>query len=159
MLKGVDPLLNADLLYALRAMGHGDEIAIVDANFPATTMARRLIRLDGVSATRAAEAILSVLPLDDFVDRPAMRMQVVGDPKFVPPVCHEFRALVDRAAGCSLPLGVVERQKFYDRVRLCYVVVATGEARLYGNLILTKGVIRPEPTSRPPRKLKARGAG
>ena len=90
------PLLNADLLHALRAMGHGDEIAIVDANFPATTMARRLIRMDGVSATRAAEAILSVLPLDDFVDRPAIRMQVVGDAKSVPAVCREFRALACR---------------------------------------------------------------
>jgi len=157
MLIGIDPLLNADLLHALRAMGHGDEIAIVDANFPATTMARRLIRMDGVSATRAAEAILSVLPLDDFVDRPAIRMQVVGDAKSVPAVCREFRALVDRAAGCSLPLGVIERQKFYDRVRRCYVVVATGEGRLYGNLILTKGVIRPEADPGPPTRVKGRG--
>jgi L-fucose mutarotase len=116
------------------------------------------VRLDGVSATRAAEAILSLLPLDDFVDRPANRMQVVGDAKAVPPVCHEFRALVDHAAGCSLPLGVIERQKFYDRVRRCYVVVATGEARLYGNLILTKGVIRPEPVAQSTAKAKGRRA-
>ena len=158
MLKGIDPLLHADLLHALRAMGHGDEIAIVDANFPAATMAQRLIRLDGVSATRATEAILSLLPLDDFVDRPAARMQVVGDAKSVPPVCREFQVLVDRAAGCSLPLGVIGRQKFYERVRRCYVVVATGEARLYGNLILTKGVIRPEANAGSPARPKRRGA-
>jgi L-fucose mutarotase len=143
MLKGIDPLLNADLLHALRAMGHGDEIAVVDANFPAATMAQRLIRLDGIAATRAVEAILSLLPLDDFVDRPASRMQVVGDAKSVPAVCHEFQALVDRATGSTLPLGVIERQNFYERVRRCYAVVATGETQLYGNLILTKGVIRP----------------
>jgi L-fucose mutarotase len=149
MLKGIDPLLNADLLHALRAMGHGDEIAIVDANFPAATMARRLIRLDGIAATRAVEAVLSLLPLDDFVDRPASRMQVVGNAKSVPPVCREFQALVGRAAGRPMPLGVIERHKFYERVRHCYAVVATGETRLYGNLILTKGVIRPEAGAKP----------
>jgi L-fucose mutarotase len=143
MLKGIDPLLNADLLHALRAMGHGDEIAVVDANFPATTMARRLIRLDGVDALRAVDAILSLLPLDDFVEQPATRMQVVGDPKAVPPVCREFQKLVDRAAGKPLPLATVERHAFYERVKACYAVVATGETRLYGNLIITKGVIRP----------------
>jgi L-fucose mutarotase len=143
MLKGIDPLLNADLLHALRAMGHGDEIAVVDANFPAATMAQRLIRLDGIAATRAVEAILSLLPLDDFVDRPASRMQVVGDAKSVPAVCREFQALVDRSTSSTLALGVIERQDFYERVRRCYAVVATGETRLYGNLILTKGVIRP----------------
>src|ERR1700693_751562 len=119
MLKGIDPLLNADLLHALRAMGHGDEIAIVDANFPAATMARRLIRLDGVDAVRASAAILSLLPLDDFIARPASSMQVVGDAKAVPPVCREFQALVERAAGRRLPLATIERQKFYERVRAC----------------------------------------
>ena len=148
MLKGLDPLLNADLLHALRAMGHGDEIAVVDANFPAATMAKRLIRLDGVDALRAVAAILTLLPLDDFIEHPASRMQVVGDPKAVPPVCREFQKLVDRAAGKPLPLAAIERHAFYERVKACYAVVATGETRLYGNLILTKGVIRPTATSR-----------
>jgi L-fucose mutarotase len=143
MLKGIDPLLNADLLHALRAMGHGDEIAVVDANFPAATMAKRLIRLDGVDALRAVEAILTLLPLDDFIEQPATRMQVVGDPKAVPPVCREFQKLVDGSAGKSLPLATIERHAFYERVKACYAVVATGETRLYGNLIITKGVIRP----------------
>jgi L-fucose mutarotase len=148
VLKGIDPLLNAELLHALAAMGHGDEIAIVDANFPAATMAQRLIRLDGVDAVRASEAILSLLPLDDFIARPASRMQVVGNAGAVPPVCREFQALVDRAAGRRLALAVVGRQRFYERVRRCYAVVATGESRLYGNLILTKGVIRPADSRR-----------
>ena len=144
MLKGIDPLLNADLLYALGAMGHGDEIAVVDANFPALAMAKRLIRLDGVDAVRAVEAILSLLPLDDFVDQPASRMQVVGDADAVPPVCQEFQKLVDRSAGKRTPLATIERHAFYERVKQCFAVVATGETRLYGNLIITKGVIRPE---------------
>jgi L-fucose mutarotase len=143
MLKGIDPLLNAELLHALRAMGHGDEIAVVDANFPAATMAKRLIRLDGVDAVRAVEAILSLLPLDDFIDHPASRMQVVGDADAVPPVCQEFQKQVDRAAGKRTPLATIERHAFYERVKRCYAVVATGENRLYGNLIITKGVIRP----------------
>ena len=148
MLKGLDPLLNADLLHALRAMGHGDEIAVGDANFPAATMAKRLVRLDGVDALRAVAAILTLLPLDDFIEHPASRMQVVGDPKAVPPVCREFQKLVDRAAGKPLPLAAIERHVFYERVKACYAVVATGETRLYGNLILTKGVIRPTAKSR-----------
>ncbi|MGH6959197.1 MAG: RbsD/FucU family protein [Dongiaceae bacterium] len=144
MLKGIDPLLNADLLHILRAMGHGDDIVVVDANFPATTMGRRVVRLDGVDATRATEAILSVLPLDDFVDAPAARMEVVGEPKTVPPVCKEFQKLVDAAAGKHLELGRIERFAFYERAKAAYALVATGERRLYGNLLLKKGVIRPK---------------
>ncbi len=144
MLKGIDPLLNADLLHILRAMGHGDDIVIVDANFPAATMGRRIVRLDGVDATRAAEAILSVLPLDDFVDAPAARMEVVGDAKAVPPVCKEFQKLVDKAAGKHLELGRIERFAFYERAKAAFALVATGERRLYGNLLLKKGVIRPK---------------
>jgi L-fucose mutarotase len=102
MLKGLDPLLSADLLHVLRAMGHGDELVIVDANFPATSMGRRVVRMDGVSATRTLEAVLSVMPLDDFVDEPCARMQVVDDPDAVPEICKEFQALIDRAEGPSL---------------------------------------------------------
>lgn len=144
MLKGLDPLLAPDLLHALRAMGHGDEIAIVDANFPAASVARRLVRLDGVTATRALDAVLSVLPLDDFVDCAAHRMEVVGDPAAVPEICAEFARALERAAGSAVRLGALERFGFYDRVRDAFAVVATGETRLYGNIILTKGVIRPD---------------
>ncbi len=90
MLINIDPLLSPDLLHILRAMGHGDEIAIVDANFPGTTNAQRLVRLDGISVTRATEAVLSVMPLDDFVDVPAVTMEVVGNPDEVPPAVQSF---------------------------------------------------------------------
>ena len=141
MLKGIDPLLGPDLLYVLAAMGHGDEIAIVDANFPAASMARRLIRLDGVDASRALAAVLSVLPLDTFTPTPVMVMQVVGAPEVVPPAVRDFRPIIEREAGRAVEPLALERPRFYERARECYAVVATGERRKYGNVILTKGVI------------------
>jgi L-fucose mutarotase len=143
MLKGIDPLLHANLLHVLRAMGHGDELAIVDANFPAASIGRRVVRLDGVSATRALEAVLSVLPLDDFVDAPCARMEVVGDPAAVPEICREFQAIVDRLEGRAVALAQLERFAFYARAREAFAVAQTGETRLYGNLLLKKGVVRP----------------
>ena len=143
MLKGLDPLLNADLLHVLRAMGHGDELVIVDANFPATTTGRRLVRMDGVSATRALVAILSVMPLDDFVDEPCARMAVVGDPDAEPAVCKEFQEIIDRAEGGRFQLARIERFAFYERARAAFAVVQTGETRLYGCVLLKMGVIRP----------------
>ncbi|MEZ5666765.1 MAG: RbsD/FucU family protein [Alphaproteobacteria bacterium] len=145
MLKGLDPLLNADLLHTLRAMGHGDDIAIVDGNFPAATMGRRLIRMDGHSATRVLDAVLSVMPLDTFVETAAWRMEVVDDPSAVPPICTEFQDCIDRAEGKGrFSLGSLERFAFYEQTRACFAVVATGESRLYGNIILRMGVIPPK---------------
>jgi len=143
MLKGLDPLLNADLLHVLRAMGHGDELVIVDANFPATSTGRRLVRMDGVSATRALVAILSVMPLDDFVGEPCARMEVVGDPDAVPAVCQEFQKIIDRAEGGKFQLARIERFAFYERARGAFALVQTGETRLYGNVLLKMGVVRP----------------
>jgi L-fucose mutarotase len=143
MLRGIDPLLGPDLLHALRAMGHGDEIAVVDANYPATSNAIRLIRIDGADAVRVIDAILSVMPLDSFVEVAAFRMEVVGDPKKVPPVCREFERVVQRRAP-GHEVGTLERFKFYERANRAFAHVATGERRLYGNLILTKGVVSSE---------------
>jgi L-fucose mutarotase len=143
MLKGLDPLLGPDLLAILRGMGHGDELAIVDANFPAAASAKRLVRLDGIAATRALDAVLSVLPLDDFVDSPATRMAVIGDAAAIPEICREFAERVGKAAGRPMTLAAIERFAFYQRARDGFAIVATGETRLYGNLLLRKGVIRP----------------
>ncbi len=144
MLKGIDPILNADILYILRAMGHGDELAIVDVNFPAETMARELVRMEAADAPRMLRAVLSLLPLDDFVPDPAIRMEVVGDPEAEPEVCREFREILARPEYGGVPLAKIERFAFYERVRGCFAVIATGERRLYGNVILKKGVIRPD---------------
>jgi L-fucose mutarotase len=137
MLKGIDPLLGPDLLHILASMGHGDELAIVDANFPAAAVARRLVRLDGVNTPRALEAVLTLLPLDTFVKTPVMVMQV-------PPPVRGFQPIVDRAFGRKLRLAALERFAFYERVRNAFAVVSTGERRFYGNIILIKGVIGPE---------------
>lgn len=143
MLKGIDPILSPELLMILRAMGHGDEIAVVDANYPALSNAKRLVRLDGIDAVTAVDAILSLLPLDTFVDVAAFRMEVVDDAKKVPPVCREFeRVVAKREPG--MKVGSIERFAFYERAKTCFAIVATGERRLYGNLIMKKGVIRPE---------------
>jgi L-fucose mutarotase len=140
MLKGLDPVLGPDLLYVLAAMGHGDELVVADGNFPAATVARRLVRLDGVDAPRALRAILSVLPLDTFT-RPAAVMAVVGDAAAVPEPVREFQALVDAAAGRPVALEALERFAFYERARAAFAVIATGERRPYGNILLVKGVV------------------
>jgi L-fucose mutarotase len=141
MLKGLDPVLGPDLLHVLAAMGHGDELVVADGNFPAASVARRLVRLDGVDAPRALRAILSVLPLDTFTPRPAAVMAVVGDPAAVPEPVRAFQALVDAAAGRSVPLEALERFAFYERARAAFAVVVTGERRPYGNILLVKGVV------------------
>ena len=142
MLKNLDPVLNADLLYALRQMGHGDEIAIVDANFPAYAMGPRVVRLDGIDATRALDAILSVMPLDDFVEETAWRMQVVGAQEADQPIFAEFRATLTHREGAKHKMGSLERYAFYARAAKCFALVATSERRLYGNIILKMGVVR-----------------
>lgn len=149
MLRNLDPLLTPELLYVLAAMGHGDEIVVCDANFPAESVAQRtvhgsVVRLPGADAPAAARAILSLLPLDEFVDTAAFRMEVVGDPDELPEVQQQVQALVDEAAGRSWPLGSLERFAFYEAAKNAYAVVATGERRFYGCFVFKKGVIPPE---------------
>ncbi len=143
MLKNIHPLLNADLLHALRQMGHGDEIAIVDANFPAFSSGPSVIRLDGVDAVRALDAVLSVMPLDDFTPEACWRMQVVGAPEQEAPIFNEFREVIARRESPNFKLAALERFAFYERTARCFAVVSTGERRLYGNIILKMGVIKP----------------
>jgi len=142
MLKNIDPLLSPELLMVLRSMGHGDEIAAVDGNFPAVSMAQRLVRLDGVAVTAVTSAILSVMPLDDFAPEAAWRMEVVGDPQAEQPIFDEFRTIIARYEGLGFGLAALERFAFYERAKAAYAIVSTGENRLYGNIILKKGVIR-----------------
>ena len=142
MLKGIDPLLGPELLAILRAMGHGDEIVIADANFPAEANAQRLVRLDGVAGPRAVHAVVSVLPLDDFVPEAAFRMEDSSAPDVIPPVCREY-AEVLADAGYDRAIAPIERHAFYARAQEAYAIVATGEPRFWGNLILKKGVIPP----------------
>jgi L-fucose mutarotase len=141
MLQGLNPLLSPDLLHALASMGHGDEIALVDGNFPAATNARRLVRLPGTSVPDVLAAVLSVLPLDTFVEVPAFTMQVVGDAAAVPEAVAAInRVLADRGHAAA---GTLERFAFYQRAAAAFAIVATGETRIYGNVLLRKGVVLP----------------
>jgi L-fucose mutarotase len=142
MLKGINPLLGPELLRTLRAMGHGDEIAIVDANYPAETDAKQLIRMDGNNAVELLDAILSVMPIDTFVPEAVFRPAAMGDPKRVEAVHKDFAKTLARHEPKQriVPLA---GQDFYDRVKACFAVVASGERRLYGNIVLKKGVIAP----------------
>lgn len=143
MLKNLDPILTPELLWVLRAMGHGDDLVLSDANFPAQSVAgdKHLIRLQGVDIPRAARAILSVMPLDSFVEHPVLRMEVVGKPDYLPPVQQEMQREIDRAEGKLLPMGSIERFAFYDAARKGFAVVTTSEMRGYGCFLLKKGVI------------------
>lgn len=148
MLKDIDPILSADLLWVLAAMGHGDDLALVDANHPAETIARatasgRLIRLPGLSLERVARAILSVLPLDNFVDDPVRRMEVVNDPDALPPV--QDAVLREVARHTDQPVAGIERHEFYAAAKGAFAVVQVGDPRPYGCFLLRKGVVAGEP--------------
>lgn len=141
MLKGIDPLLAPELLHTLAAMGHGDTIAIVDRNFPAASTARTVHRLDGVSVTEAARAILTLLPIDTFLPEPILRMSVVGDPGRVDPVHVEFAEVAATAANRPVGIGAVSRDDFYESTRRAFAVVVTGESRPYACFLISKGVL------------------
>ncbi|MET1412357.1 L-fucose mutarotase [Roseibium sp. HPY-6] len=141
MLRDIDPILSPELLYALRAMGHGDEIVISDANFPGEGLGPDCIRADGSTASEMLEAILSVMPLDSFVPDPALTMQVVGDPDAVPDAVADFQNIINATADNPAEIQTLERFAFYERAAKAFAVVQTGERRLYGNIILKKGVI------------------
>jgi L-fucose mutarotase len=149
MLKGIDNRLNAEVLATLRAMGHGDVVIVADTNFPSDSVARatvtgRLLRMENLTCAEAIRAILSVMPLDTFVDDFAGRMEVVGKPDEIPPVQAEVQAEINRAEGRPRKMVSIERFAFYDLARKSYAVIQTGERRFYGCFMLRKGVIPPQ---------------
>lgn len=148
MLKGLDPLLNAEVLHALRAMGHGDDLIICDTNFPADSVARQtvvgeLLRIDA-DVPRVVKAVLSLYPLDTFVDDAAARMEVVGKPDEILPIMTEVQREIDAAEGKPWPMISIERYGFYERAKKAYCVIQTAERRFYGCFALRKGVIPPD---------------
>jgi len=141
MLRNIDPMLSPELLYVLRAMGHGDEIALVDANFPAESCGPTCVRADGSNNSQMLRAILSLMPLDTFVPDPALCMQVVDEPESVPDTVKDFQKIINDSADAPRDILSLERFAFYERTAKTFAVVQTGERRLYGNIILKKGVI------------------
>lgn len=145
MLKGLHPLLTPDLLWVLAAMGHGDDLAIVDHNHPAHSIARatasqRVIALPGATLAVAARAVLTLLPLDDFTPDPVRTMGVVGDTAAVPPPVAELRQAL-QAGGVLLPTVALEREAFYAQARRAFAVLQCGDTRFYANALLRKGAI------------------
>ena len=150
MLKGINPLLNAEVLQVLRAMGHGDDLVIVDTNFPSESVAKltghgRLLRIDR-NAAEVAKAVLSVYPLDTFVDDTVARMEVVGAPDEILDVQTEVQAEINAAHGTPMPMISIERYAFYERAKEAYAVIQTHERRFYGCFAFRKGVVPPDET-------------
>lgn len=142
MLKRIPPMLNGDLLKILRDMGHGDELTISDANYPSASTSQRLVRLDGISMTDALAAILEIFPLDEFVDAPVFLMS--PGPGKAPPLLAAVQKVVDKANGKKVKIAATPRFDFYDQARLSFACVATAERRLYGDVIIKKGILRPD---------------
>lgn len=146
MLKGLSPLLGPDLLWVLEAMGHGDDLVLADRNFPAAavaaaTISGRLVRLAGVDASEATRAVLSLFPLDGFVEAPLRRMEVVGEPDTVLSVHRDVAAIAAEAEGRPIAMGSLERHAFYAEARKGFAVVQTTDARPYACFLLRKGVV------------------
>ncbi|MCY4261517.1 MAG: ribose ABC transporter [Rhodobacteraceae bacterium] len=144
MLHMIDPVLSPDLLHTLASMGHGDDLVIVDANYPGTASGPPCIRADGISASAVLRGVLQLMPLDTFVPDPAITMQDVSQPHVTPDAVKDFQSIINETADNPADVTSLERFAFYERAREGFAVVQTGERRLYGCIILKKGIIRPE---------------
>jgi L-fucose mutarotase len=141
VLKGIDPLLSGELLKILDEMGHGDQLLLVDRNYPAAASGKPVVRLGEVGVVRAARAILSVFPLDSFVETPLERMEVDDDPSIVTPNQEAVLKLAREGHGAALEFGIIPRLEFYERAKHAFAVVHTLESQPYGCFLLQKGVI------------------
>lgn len=140
MLKGIPSILSPELLKIMMEMGHGDEIIIADGNFPAASHAQRLVRCDGHGVPEVLEAILKLLPLDQYVESPVALMSVVpGDP-IVPVIWDKYKAEIAKYG--DVKIEYLERFAFYERAKKAYAIIATGEKAQYANVILKKGVVK-----------------
>ena len=146
MLKGIDQRLSAEIVHVLMLMGHGDDLVICDVNHPAVTIAKdttygKLVDMAGCNLLSAAEAILSLMPLDTFVPAPVARMQVVGDPDKVLPLFTQMQATCSRVDGRDIALNPLERFAFYEKAKRAFAIIRTSDSGPYGCFILKKGVI------------------
>ena len=146
MLKGIDPALSAEMLMVLMSMGHGDDILICDVNHPAAAIAKhtahgQLVKLAGCDLPRAAEAILSLMPLDTFVSAPVTRMNVVGDRNRIMPIHERIQSVVNLSEGRAVSIQALDRFEFYEAAKHAYAVVRTSDPGPYGCFLLRKGVI------------------
>ncbi len=141
MLKGINPILTPDLLKILMEMGHGDEIVISDGNFPAASIAKNLIRLDGLNVPEVLDAILSVMPLDTYVESPVALMALSGNDTEIPPIWAKYEEIVENHQP-GTKIENIERFDYYERAKKAYAVVYTTEQAIYANILLKKGVVK-----------------
>lgn len=144
MLKNIPAILSPELLKVLCEMGHGDELILADGNFPAESVGKnaRVIRLDGHGVPEVLDAVLALIPLDTYTEKPAALMEVVpGDP-IVPVIWDEYRAILAKHGENPDAVENIERFAFYERAKQAYAIVATGESAVYANILLKKGVVQ-----------------
>ena len=146
MLKGINKILTGDILKILCDMGHGDELVIADANFPAETVAKRLIRCPGIDGSQLLEAISELFPLDTYVEYSASVMDLTDGDKAkgmpTPEVWGVYKDILSKMDDNFSELGKIERNEFYERTTKAFAVIQTGEERQYGNLLIVKGVVK-----------------
>ena len=145
MLKGISPILSPELLKVLCEMGHGDELVIADGNFPSASMGKDaiVIRADGHGTAELLDAVLQLLPLDTYVEKPVALMAVVaGDDVPTPPIWKEYEAILQKPEPENCAMEEMERFAFYDRAKKAYAIIASGETAVYANVLLKKGVVK-----------------
>lgn len=144
MLKNIPSVLPPELLKILMEMGHGDEIVIADGNFPGASIAQNLVRCDGHGVPAILEAVMQLLPLDQYVEQPVALMEVVPGDNVVPTIWEDYKAIINKyePQGMKNGFDMVERFAFYERAKKAYAVVMTGESAIYANIILKKGVVK-----------------
>lgn len=147
MLKGISPLICPELLKALCEMGHGDELVIADGNFPCHSVGKNalVIRADGHGVPELLDVILELIPLDAYVEKPVALMDVVpGDTCPTPEIWATYRQILQRHEPDNCAIDMMERFAFYERAKNAYLIIATGETAIYANILLKKGVVKPE---------------
>lgn len=145
MLKGISPILSPELLKALCEMGHGDELIIADGNFPSQSIGKNavVIRADGHGAAQMLDAVLKLIPLDAYVERPVALMDLVpGDTCPTPEIWGTYRDVLKKHEPDNCEVEMMERYAFYERAKNAYLIIATGETAIYANVLLKKGVVK-----------------
>lgn len=142
ILKHIDPLISADLMTVMMQMGHGDEIVFADRNFPAVSLAKRLIAYNGVTISHLLPAFLHYFPIDYAVEHPVWMMRIPADSDYKGNIVGEYQAILDKAHGTQVSIGQLDRQDFYDRASRAFAVVATSESARFANIIIRKGIVR-----------------
>ncbi len=141
MLKLIPNILSPELLKVLMEMGHGDDLVIADGNFPSSSVAQKLVRLDGIAIPQILEAVLKLFPLDTYTEKPVSLMAVTPGDNVKPVIWEEYKKIIKESREPFSEFNYIERFAFYEKAKKAYAVVATGELALYANIILKKGVV------------------